>query len=80
MSLGWILTCATSSNPRVNVINVQCALLDRGFYLKNDHFYKKSEAKSKSHLKVPAAKPNENTLVTKDLTSHSHTSVGRKSF
>ena len=71
-SLGWILTCASSSNPTAKVINVQCASLDREFYSKNDHFNKKSEAKSMPHLKAPVSKSMQETLVTKDRRSCSN--------
>ena len=71
--MGWILTCASSSNPTAKGINVQCTSINREFYQKNDHFNKNSETKSKHHLKVSASKSNENTLVTKNLTNHSHT-------
>ena len=66
MTLGWI------SNPTAKIIIVQCASFDWEFHPKNDHFNKKSEAKSKSHLKIPVAKPNEKTLINKDWISHSH--------
>ena len=72
-NLGWILTCASSLNPTAKVINVQYASLDREFCQKNDQFNNHSETKSKYHLKVPASKSNENTLVTKDLSNHLHT-------